>query len=50
MLPFNSEDYSTGHPMLNRVDSKLYFVSDRPESLGKTDIFVVDVYEDGTYS
>ena len=50
MLPFNSDKYSTGHPVLNRDDSKLYFVSDRPESYGKTDIFVVDINLDGTYS
>ena len=50
MVPFNSDKFSTGHPVLNRDDSKLYFVSDRPESIGKTDIFVVDVYEDGSFS
>ncbi len=49
MLPFNSDDFSTGHPVLNRDDTKLYFVSDRPGSIGKTDIYVVDVYSDGTY-
>lgn len=49
MLPFNDDRYSTGHPVLNWDDSKLYFVSDSPESLGRTDIFVVDLYEDGTY-
>lgn len=49
MLPFNDDSYSTGHPVLNRDDTKLYFVSDGPQSLGKTDIFVVDLYEDGTY-
>jgi len=49
MLPFNSDDFSTGHPVLNRDDTKLYFVSDRPGSIGKTDIYVVDVYPDGTY-
>ncbi|MGI9530315.1 OmpA family protein [Lutimonas sp.] len=49
MLPFNDDGYSTGHPVLNRDDTKLYFVSDGPESLGKTDIFVVDLHEDGTY-
>ncbi|MDN3642021.1 OmpA family protein [Lutimonas halocynthiae] len=49
MLPFNDDRYSTGHPVLNWDDSKLYFVSDSPESLGRTDIFVVDIYEDGTY-
>ncbi len=49
-LPFNNDQYSTGHPTLNIDDSKLYFISDRPESIGKTDIYVVDVNDDGTYS
>jgi len=49
MLPFNSNRYSTGQPALNQDDTKLYFVSDGPESLGRTDIFVVDLHEDGTY-
>jgi hypothetical protein len=50
MLPFNGKSHSTGHPALNQDDTKLYFVSDGPESTGKTDIFVVDLFEDGTYS
>ena len=49
-LPFNSDEFSTGHPALNKDDTKLYFVSDRLGSIGKTDIFVVDINEDGTYS
>lgn len=49
MLPFNSTRYSTGQPYLNADDTKLYFVSDGPESLGRTDIFVVDIKSDGTY-
>jgi len=49
-LPFNNDQYSTGHPTLNIDDSKLYFISDRPESIGKTDIYVVDINDDGTYS
>lgn len=49
-LPFNGEDYSTGHPALSPDGSQLYFVSDMPGSLGETDIFVVDVYEDGSFS
>ena len=49
MLPFNGKRHSTGHPALNKNDTKLYFVSDGPESTGKTDIFVVDLNEDGTY-
>jgi len=49
MLPFNSSQYSTGQPTLNQDDTKLYFVSDNPRSLGRTDIFSVDLYKDGTY-
>ena len=49
-LPFNGEDYSAGHPALSPDGSQLYFVSDMPGSLGETDIFVVDVYEDGGFS
>lgn len=49
-VPFNSDEFSTGHPALSPDGKKLYFVSDRPGSLGETDIFVVDVYKDGGYS
>jgi len=49
-LPFNSDHYSTGHPALSADGKKLYFISDRPESIGKSDIFVVDVRADGSYS
>jgi len=48
-LPFNSDEFQSGLPTLNKEETKLYFISDRPESLGKTDIFVVDVHKDGTY-
>jgi outer membrane protein OmpA-like peptidoglycan-associated protein len=50
LLPFNSTKFSTGHPALNLDDTELYFISDRPESIGETDIFVVTINEDGTYS
>ena len=49
-LPFNSDDYSTGHPALSPDGTKLYFVSDMPGSMGKTDIFVVDILGDGQFS
>ena len=49
-LPFNGEDYSTGHPALSPDGKQLYFVSDMPGSLGETDIFVVDVHPDGSFS
>ncbi len=49
-LPFNGEDYSTGHPALSPDGKQLYFVSDMPGSRGDTDVFVVDVLEDGSFS
>ncbi|WP_095075032.1 OmpA family protein [Tenacibaculum jejuense] len=45
-LPFNSDEYSVGHPTLSSDGKLLYFVSDMPGSIGGTDIFVVDVFED----
>ena len=42
-LPFNSDDYDTGHPALSSDGKKLYFVSNMPGTLGDKDIFVVDV-------
>lgn len=48
-LPFNDEVFSTGHPTLSPDNTKLYFVSDREGGLGQTDIYVVDINEDGSY-
>ncbi|WP_299060344.1 OmpA family protein [uncultured Polaribacter sp.] len=48
-MPFNSKEYQTGHPALNKDETKLYFTSDMPGSLGETDIFVVDINDDGSY-
>ncbi|MCK4562708.1 MAG: OmpA family protein, partial [Flavobacteriaceae bacterium] len=48
-LPFNDVDYSIGHPALNHDDTKLYFVSDMPGGYGETDIYVVDINEDGSF-
>lgn len=48
-LPFNSDEFQSGLPTLNKEETKLYFISDRPESIGKTDIYVVDINKDGTY-
>ncbi len=49
-LPFNSDNYSIGHPALSADGKLLYFVSDMPGSIGETDIFVVDVLENGSFS
>lgn len=48
-LPFNKKAYSSGLPVLNKDNSKLYFVSDRLPSKGKTDIFVVDILTNGKF-
>lgn len=39
-LPFNSDEYSTGHPALSRDGKTLYFASDRPGGRGGTDVYV----------
>lgn len=39
-LPFNSDDYSCGHPSLTVDDQLLYFVSDMPGGYGGTDIYL----------
>ena len=49
-LPFNSEDYSTGHPTVSLDGTKMYFVSDRPGGFGETDVYMVDIDENGGFS
>ena len=50
LLPFNGETYSSGHPFVTEDGTKLFFASDMPGGFGKADIYVCDIYEDGTYS
>lgn len=38
-FPFNSDDYSCGHPSLSADGKELYFVSDMPGGYGGTDIY-----------
>ncbi len=38
-LPFNSDEYSVGHPCLSSDEKTLYFISDMPGGEGKTDIY-----------
>jgi len=47
-LPFNSDEYSCGHPTLNAANSKMYFVSDMPGGFGGTDLYVVE-YNGGNW-
>lgn len=50
LLPFNGEAYSSGQPYVTPDGKKLFFASDMPGGYGKADIYVCDIYEDGTYS
>lgn len=47
-LPFNGDEFSTGHPTLTRDDKWMYFVSDRPGGQGGTDLYVVE-FNGGTW-
>ncbi len=49
-LSFTSNTYTTEEPAVSPDGTKLYFVSNMPGSIGGNDIFVVDIYEDGTFS
>ena len=44
---FNNDDYSVGHPSLSSDGKKLYFTSDMPGGIGGSDIYVVDINEEG---
>ncbi|WP_298370088.1 OmpA family protein [uncultured Lutibacter sp.] len=48
-LPFYSKEYSIMQPELSKDGKKLYFISDMPNGYGNTDIYVVDINDDGTY-
>jgi outer membrane protein OmpA-like peptidoglycan-associated protein len=48
-LPFNGEGYSVAHPTVNKAGTRLYFASDMEGTVGQSDIFMVDILEDGTY-
>lgn len=47
-LPFNSDNYSCGHPTLSADETKMYFVSDMPGGFGGTDIYEVKL-SNGTF-
>lgn len=45
-LPFNSNEYSVGHPSLSPDGKTLYFTSDMPGGIGGTDIYKVSIEND----
>ena len=48
-LPFNDDEFSTAHPAFSTDEKRLYFASDRPGSFGYSDIWYVDILDDGEY-
>lgn len=46
-LPFNSDEFATCHPALNKSGEWMYFASNRPGGYGGMDIYVVERKENG---
>ena len=44
-LTINGDNYSAAHPVLSPDEKTLFYVSDMPGSLGKTDIYSVAIYD-----
>ena len=49
-LPFCSDEYSVGHPSVSKDGKLLYFTSNMPGGLGKTDLYFVRIDHNGMYS
>lgn len=48
-LPFNAISFSNANPALSPDETQLYFSSDRPGGYGSSDLYVVDIQEDGSF-
>ena len=48
-VPFDSDSYSTAHPVLSPDEKTMYFASDMPGTKGQSDIFKVKLNEDGSF-
>lgn len=48
-LPFNSNNFSTAHPALSPDEQTLYFASDRPGTIGQSDLYKVAINSNGTF-
>jgi outer membrane protein OmpA-like peptidoglycan-associated protein len=49
-FPYNNSKFSIGHPALSNDEKTLYFISDMPGTIGKTDVFKVSILENNKYS
>lgn len=48
-VPFNDDNYSTGHPAISPDGKTLYFSSDKPGGKGGSDIYMVSVGANGSF-
>ena len=48
-LPFNSDNFSCAHPALSPDEKELYFSSNRPGSIGMSDIYKIAILENDTF-
>ncbi len=48
-LPFNSQEYSVGHPSISADGKTLYFSSDMPGGFGGADLYKAEIKADGSY-
>lgn len=48
-LSFNSDQYSTAHPVLSLDEKTLYFASDMPGTLGQSDLWKSTINDDGSF-
>ena len=49
-MPFNSKNYSVRSPEVSKDGKQLFLVSDMPNGYGDFDIYVVDIYSNGSHS
>lgn len=48
-FPYNSKDYSVGHPTISSDGKTMYLVSDKPGGIGGADIYKVALLENGKF-
>ena len=46
-MPFNNDNYQTGHPALSRDERTLFFISDMPGGYGITDVYKASIGPNG---
>lgn len=49
VLPFNSKEYSVGHPSISANGKWLFFASDMPGGTGGADIYKVEIMSNGEF-